>query len=128
MTDSGKREQFNTGAVRDGAEDKIRPDLISPYANAREGAWLAKGARKYSARNWEQGMPISRCIASLERHLLAYKQGQCNEDHMAAIRTNSGFILHYEEMIRMGILSEDLDDMPKYEQKQILKNSKKESI
>lgn len=115
MKDSGRRETFSTGAVRDTSQSKPRPDLISPYAAAREGAWLALGAEKYSARNWEQGMPISRCIASLERHLMAYKQGLRDEDHMAAIRTNSGFIIHYEEMINRGILPAELDDMPHYE-------------
>lgn len=115
MTDSGKRQEFETGAVRDSADDKPRPDLISPYANEREGAWLAAGAKKYLERNWEQGMPISRCIASLERHVIAYKKGKRDEDHMAAIRTNAGFILHYEAMIKLGVLPKELDDMPKYE-------------
>lgn len=117
MNDSGKRQKFVTGAVRDSADDKPRPDLISPYANWREGVWLAKGASKYLERNWEAGMPISRCIASLERHLLAYKMGLTDEDHMAAIRTNAGFILHYEEMIKRRVMSKELDDMPKYEKK-----------
>lgn len=116
MNDSGKRQEFVTGAMRDTAEDKPRPDLISPYANDREGVWLGKGARKYAERNWEKGIPISRCIASLERHLLSYKKGMVDEDHMAAIRTNAGFILHYEEMIDRGVLPKELDDMPKYEQ------------
>jgi len=115
MHDSGKRQQFASGTVRDTADDKPRPDLISPYANEREGAWLGIGAKKYAERNWEAGMPISRCIASLERHVIAYKKGKTDEDHMAAIRTNAGFILHYEEMIKLGVLPKELDDMPKYE-------------
>jgi hypothetical protein len=116
MHDSGKRQQFQTGAVRDTADGKARPDLISPYAQMREGEWMRKGAEKYAERNWEKGIPISRCIASMERHLLAYKMGLTDEDHMAAVRTNASFILHNEEMIRRGILPESLDDMPKYEQ------------
>lgn len=116
MIDSGMRQQFNTGAVRDSAEDKPRPELISPYATEREAQWLAVGARKYASRNWEKGMPISRCVASLERHILAFKKGKTDEDHMAAIRTNAGFILHYEEMIKRGLLPKELDDMPKYEE------------
>ena len=121
MKDSGQRQEFSTGAVRDAATDKPRPDLVSPYASDREGAWLAAGAKKYQARNWDAGMPISRCIASLERHLMAYKKGWTDEDHMAAIRTNSGFILHYEEMIKAGLLPKELDDMPKYEQQIVIK-------
>lgn len=116
MHDSGQRESFSTGAVRDTAEGKPRPDLISPHANGREGAWLAKGAEKYKERNWEAGINISRCIASLSRHLNAYKLGKTDEDHMAAIRTNAGFILHYEEEIKAGRMDPTIDDMPKYVQ------------
>jgi nucleoside 2-deoxyribosyltransferase len=114
MRDSGNRRTFETGAVRDRDDSKPRPDLISPHANLREGAWLGVGARKYRPRNWEAGMPISECVASICRHLEAYKLGRCDEDHMAAIRTNAGFILHYEEEIKVGRLPAILDDMPHY--------------
>jgi hypothetical protein len=117
MEDSGKRQNFDTGAVRDTAEGKSRPDLISPYAQMRKGLWLALGAKKYAERNWERGMPISRCIASMERHIQQYKMGMTNEDHLAAIAVNAEFIMHYEEMIKRGRLSAALDDMPKYEQR-----------
>lgn len=114
MKDSGLRRQFSTGAERDRADDKPRPDLVSPHAAWREGIWMGKGAVKYSARNWEKGMPISECIASIERHLIKYKLGMTDEDHMAAIRTNAGFIIHYEEELKAGRLPRDIDDMPKY--------------
>lgn len=114
MQDSGERRQFASGAVRDRGAFKPRPDLISPHANQREGAWLALGAEKYQPRNWEKGIPISECVASLARHLEMYKLGQRDEDHMAAIRTNAGFILHFEEEIKAGRLPVDLDDMPHY--------------
>src|ERR1035437_458730 len=114
MKDSGERRTFETGAVRDRDDKKPRPDLISPHANMREGAWLALGAKKYEVRNWESGMPISECVASLCRHLESYKLGLADEDHMAAIRTNAGFILHYEEEIKACRLPASLDDMPHY--------------
>ena len=116
MEDSGKREKFTTGAVRDTADGKSRPDLISPYAQLRKGQWLRLGAEKYDERNWEKGMKIGRCIASLERHLQEYKMGLTDEDHLAAIAVNAEFIMHYEAMIEKGILPPELDDMPKYEQ------------
>jgi hypothetical protein len=116
MHDSGKRQDFNSGAVRDTAEGKARIDLISPYAQERVGKWVGKGAEKYEERNWEKGIPISRCIASLERHIQQYKRGCTVEDHMAAIATNAQFIMHYEEMIKLGLLPASLDDLPKYEQ------------
>jgi hypothetical protein len=110
MHDSGERQQFTTGAVRDTAGDKPRIDLISPFAKRRLGEWLRKGASKYSERNWEKGMPISRVLASLERHLTAYEAGENDEDHMAAVMCNAMFVLHYEEMIQRGVLPAELDD------------------
>lgn len=115
MEDSGKREEFESGAVRDAAEGKSRPDLVSPYAEERIGQWMAKGAEKYDERNWEKGMSISRCVASISRHLIAFKMGLQNEDHLAAIAVNAQFIMHYEAMIGMGKLPITLDDMPDYE-------------
>jgi len=115
LKDSGERQDFESGCVRDAAENKSRPDLISPYFMMRVGEHLDKGARKYAERNWEKGMPISRCIASLERHLNQYKMGLTDEDHLAAISCNIIFIIHYEEMIKRGLLPEELADLPQYE-------------
>lgn len=115
MKNSGQHQSFSTGAVRDTAEDKPRPELISPYFEDRLANWLAKGANKYEARNWEKGIPISRCIASLRRHTSAFMKGLVDEDHEAAIACNIMFIIHYQEMIKRGKLPEDLDDMPHYE-------------
>ena len=48
-------------------------------------------------RNWEQGVPIHVCLNHLERHLNLYKSGDRSEDHLAKIRVNAGFIIHFEE-------------------------------
>ena len=114
MQDSGKRETFESGAVRDTAEGKSRPDLISPFATERLGEWLRKGAEKYAPRNWEKGLPVSRSVASLCRHLMKYQQGCTDEDHIAAILCNAMFIAHTEEMCKRGMLSMSLLDMPDY--------------
>lgn len=114
MHDSGKRQEFDTGAIRDTAENKPRPDLASPFAEERVGLHLAAGAEKYDERNWEKGIPISRCIASMKRHIMQYQMGMRDEDHLAAIVCNSQFIMHYEEMIKRGILPAELSDMPDY--------------
>jgi hypothetical protein len=112
--DSGKREHFVTGAVRDSDENKSRPDLISPFAMEHLAEWLRHGATKYSERNWEQGIPVSRCFASLYRHLLKFLQGRNDEDHVAAILCNAMFIAHTQEIVKRGILPETLLDMPNY--------------
>ena len=92
-----------------------RPELISPFAMERLAEWLRKGAEKYAPRNWEAGIPLSRCTASLCRHLLKFQQGATDEDHVAAILCNAMFIAHIQEMCNRGILPESLLDMPKYE-------------
>lgn len=117
MHDSGKRENFESGAVRDAADGKPRPDLQSPYAQERIGHWLRLGAEKYAERNWEQGMGFSRCVASMERHLVAFKMGKRDEDHLAAIAVNAQFLMHYEAMIQGYVLPDSLDDMPHYVEK-----------
>lgn len=114
MHDSGKRQEFESGAVRDSADGKPRPDLQSPYAQERIGHWLRLGAEKYAERNWEAGMSFSRCVASIERHLLAFKMGKKDEDHLAAIAVNAQFLMHYEAMVKGYVLPASLDDMPHY--------------
>jgi len=114
MEDSGERIKFETGAIRDSAVNKPRPDLISPFAQWRMGEWMRLGAEKYNERNWEQGIPFSRCIASIFRHLLEYMMGYKNEDHLAAIAVNAEFLMHFEKMIEWDTLPAELDDMPDY--------------
>ena len=110
LKDSGARREFPTGAVRDMAGGKERPDLISPFALMRVGRWMAMGARKYGDRNWEKGIPYSVFYASLMRHLLKWAMGWRDEDHLAAVIFNAQAIMHFEETERA-----ELDDMPHYQ-------------
>ena len=114
MKDSGQRETFESGAVRDTDDDKPRPDLISPFMLERLGHWMKQGADKYGEHNWTRGLPVSRCIASLYRHLLKYQMGEHDEDHLMGVIANAAFVAHYEEMVRRGVLHPSLLDMPKY--------------
>lgn len=110
VKDSGAREQHDTGAQRDVQEGKPRPDLMSPFAMERVGYVFARGAEKYEERNWEKGMPLSRYLASAERHLMQFKQGDTDEDHLAQAVWNLCAILHHQEVGPPG-----LDDLPHYE-------------
>jgi hypothetical protein len=115
MNDSGKRETFSTGAVRDTAEGKPRPELISPFATEKLAWWLQLGAEKYAPRNWEAGIPLSRCLASAQRHLLKYQQGvEDGEDHLTAAYCNLMFMIHITEMCDRGALPKSLLDLPNY--------------
>jgi hypothetical protein len=40
----GDKEQFATGAMRDKADEKPRPELVSPFAIERLAYWLRDGA------------------------------------------------------------------------------------
>lgn len=107
--DSGEREQFDSGAKRDTQAGKPRYDLIPTHALKRIAGLYARGADKYDDNNWHKGIPYSRCLASLERHLQQWKQGDRDEDHLAAVVWNALAIMHYEE-----VGPEGLDDLPKW--------------
>ena len=112
MVDSGAREDFASGAVRDSGTNKVRPDLISPLAELRLGEWCGAGAVKYTPWNWAKGIPASRCFESLKRHVAKYAAGMDDEDHVAAIMWNAMAIIHNEEAVKLGLLPEEMDDMP----------------
>jgi len=154
MHDSGKRQQFGTGAVRDTAEGKapwhLMPpcvwhitfktcygkyvagyledgcmlhlehmfeDMIAHHGAERLAMWLQKGADKYEAYNYAKGIPISRCLDSLGRHLDAHRRCKDDEDHIAAAMCNVAFIIHFYQMACQSDdeeLNRMIDDMPAY--------------
>lgn len=109
VKDSGARQEFETGARRDTQESKPRYDLISPFSLERLAWVYARGAEKYGDRNWEKGIPYSRYLASGERHLQQFKQGDTDEDHLAQAVWNLMSILHHQ-----AVGPEGLDDLPQY--------------
>lgn len=118
LKSSGAEQSFGTGAVRDIDDSKPALELISPYFEDRLGAWLGKGAKRYAPRNWEKGIPLERTLASLKRHVNAYQKGKTDEDHLAAIACNVMFLIHTEEMIKRGVLPEELSYKPEYGEEQ----------
>lgn len=121
LLDSGKRQEFSTGMVRD-IEDEKKGDysLISPLAIRRWAILMQKGANKYGKFNWIKGGPFSRFISSAKRHLdqyLAGERGENYEDHLAAVLYNVGALIHFEEMIKRGLLGQELNDLPNYIEK-----------
>lgn len=112
--DSGDRRKFNTGAQRDVVVGKGRYDLISPIMIERLAKLLQRGAEKYNDRNWEKGMPLSVYMDSGMRHLFKFLEGHKDEDHLIAAIWNLQALLHIEEMVKRGKLSEELLDLPNY--------------
>lgn len=113
VNDSGKREEFQTGSRRDTREGKGRFDLISPIALKRLAQHYENGSRKYGDRNWEKGQPLSRYLDSALRHLNNILAGDVSEDHFSACSWNCFAIIHTQELIRLGLLPKELDDLPK---------------
>ena len=95
--DSGKRQSFSTGMVRDVQDGKPRFDLIPTEGLRRLADLYARGAEKYGDDNWKKGQPYSRAYASLFRHLIQWREGDRSEDHIAAVIFNAMAIIYYEE-------------------------------
>ncbi len=106
IKDSGKRESFDGGAVRDTDDGKPRFDLIPPLAQLRVALHYGGGAKKYDEWNWSKGMPYSRFLASMKRHIAAFERGETDEDHLAAVVFGANSIMHFQECDRS-----DLDDI-----------------
>ena len=97
--DSGKRQEFSTGMVRDVQDDKPRYDLIDRSFLKRWADLMARGAKKYGEENWRQAATqaeLKRFEASATRHLFQWLDGDRTEDHAAAVAFN----LAGAEMVR----------------------------
>lgn len=109
-----KSETFPTGAVRDADGEKVHPEYISPFATERLAKVLAEGAKKYGPFNYQKGIPASRILASLHRHLMSYQQCSKDEDHLGHLAANVMFLIHVEECCQRGLLPDTLLDLPDY--------------
>lgn len=114
LKDSGNRQVFATGAQRDRQIGKGRYDLTSPIPMKRVADIFEKGALKYSERNWEKGMPISRYIDSAMRHLDQYREGKRDEDHLGQAYWNLHAALHCEVMVQRKLWGPEMFDLPCY--------------
>lgn len=114
VKDSGARQDFDTGSVRDTNEGKGRFDLLSPIFLIRLAQHTQNGSAKYGDRNWEKGQPVSRFFDSAMRHLMKHLEGHRDEDHLLAAAWNIQGIVHTEEMVKRGKLPANLVDWPNY--------------
>lgn len=112
VKDSGNRQEFSTGAVRDTSLGKSRPDLIHPYVKERLGQHMRKGADKYNDWNWTKGIPMSRFLESLERHLMQFQLGETDEDHLGAIMFNAMGLMTMPWLVERGLAPKELLDLP----------------
>ena len=90
--DSGVREEFDSGMVRDTQDGKIDYALVydGPMLE-RWAALLTRGAQKYAAGNWLKAngpAELARFRASAARHFAQFMRGETDEDHAAAVFFN----------------------------------------
>ena len=97
----------SSGGIKHDAE-KVRMELLDPYAMEQLAAVLTFGAKKYAAHNWRLGIRKGRLIAALLRHTFQYLKGEDKDpetglSHIAHAMCCCMFILGLEHRI-------DLDD------------------
>jgi len=100
--DSGERQQWQSGMMRDTQKGKPRFALmwtkLQPYEDqmlTRYARLLARGAEKYEDRNWEEGSgqeELDYAYESLSRHTAQLICGERDEDHAAAVWFNTQLI------------------------------------
>lgn len=112
LPDSGERRTFITGAVRDAAPGKGLPSEIPPIAIRKIAARFESGAIQYGRGNCRKGIPLSSYYESIMRHLLAWAEGQTDEDHLGAMGWNYAMAAWTEQEIQAGRLPAELDDLP----------------
>jgi hypothetical protein len=110
IKDSGQRETFTTGSVRDIQEGKGRYDLLPFIALRRLAIHYELGAKKYGVNNWRKGQPLSVYFNSAMRHMFKWMLGWRDEDHLSAAIWNLASIVETEEMIKRNKLPQELDD------------------
>lgn len=93
------QQHFNSGAVRDTNNNKLRYDLIPPSSLARLAKRYTDGAEHYGEHNWTRGIPSSRHLESLMRHLEQARNGEVGEDHWAAVAWNCFAIMYNEDCL-----------------------------
>lgn len=107
IKDSGKREEFAGGMVRDTTEGKINYALIADGPMLKRWAQhLTTGAKKYAARNWmkaEGVVELERAKESAFRHFMQYFNGEIDEDHASAVFFNINEIEYIKEKMKNEI-------------------------
>ena len=83
--------------MREPDEERGYYELLPPEPIRRLAVHYERGAKKYAPRNWEKGLPWSRCIRSLLRHAFQWLAGDRSEDHLAAVCWNAFALMEYEK-------------------------------
>ena len=92
IKDSGERQSFDSGMIRDIEEGKIDYTyVLSGPMLDRWAVHLQSGAKKYTRDNWMQAdgtEEYERFRRSALRHMVQWLRGDLDEDHASAIFFN----------------------------------------
>lgn len=107
------KQSFPTGAVRDRDDGKTNWSLL-PWRELERVVreTYMPGAEHYGDHNWTKGIPSSRCLKSLQRHVLAFSMGDTSEDHLGRAVFNCLAILHNERVFKDD---PTINDLPGYQ-------------
>ncbi len=89
--DSGQRQEFSTGMVRDIQTNKPRYDLVDWHMITRWAELMQRGALKYGEHNWKKAETqeeLNRFKASALRHVIQWFNEETDEDHGSAVYFN----------------------------------------
>lgn len=101
--------KYKSGAIRSSDKDKINYSLLPPRAIRRVASVLTRAAKKRGKWNWRGGQPLSQLVESADRHLMQFKLGETDEDHLSHLACNILFLMEHQESGRT-----DLDDLRNY--------------
>ena len=112
---SEDEDDGSSNGLREGVKyDDGKPSwALLPWRSVEEIVRVLDfGARKYAARNWEQGISYSRVFSALQRHLTAWWEGEDRDpetglSHLAHAGCCLVFLLTY---VRRGM--REFDDRP----------------
>lgn len=111
LKDSGKREDFSTGSVRDKQEGKGAFHLVPMFVTWLLGCVYEDGAIKYACRNWEKGQPLSQYLKSCMNHISKHMMGMRDEPHILQAIWNLYGYVFTAAMIKIGKRPAELNDM-----------------
>lgn len=89
--DSGRRQSYDSGMVRDTQEGKPNYNLIDRAFLKRWAALMTRGADKYGRDNWRHANSqeeLDRFKDSAFRHFMQWLDDETDEDHAVAVAFN----------------------------------------
>lgn len=102
-------------------EGKERVDLMCPIAAMGTARVWGKGARKYAAWNWAKGMPWSKVLGSLLRHVFKFMKGEdwdadpnCPDCQKGTVGTDTWFCVKHTGELHVDCIGCNANILQRY--------------